>query len=53
MSGFGRFNFTVEIDFEGKFGGIKHCKAVFAAAQMALDVAGHLRREAAFQIFAD
>ena len=53
MSGFGRFNFAVKIDFERKCGSIEHCKTVLATGQMALDFASHLRREAAFQIFAE
>jgi hypothetical protein len=49
----GRFNSAVKIDFESKCGGIEHGEAVFTRGQMALYFAGHLRREATFQVFAN
>jgi len=53
VPGNGGFDFAVEIDFQGKRGGIEHGEAVLAAAQVALYFPGYLRFKASFEIFAN
>ena len=47
------FYFPVEVNLESDGRGVKNAVASVAMRQMALHLAGNLRREASFQIFAN
>ena len=47
------FHFPVEVNLEGEGRSVKNAMASVAMRQMALHLAGNLRREASFQIFAN
>ena len=49
----GDIHFAVKINFKREGRSVKHCAAIVAAAQVALDFAGYLRREAPFQVLAN